>query len=65
MGNKIKKANCSFEGIDGNAFILMAHWEVCARKSGLSNSLIEKVLDECMEKDYNNLLNTLQEYSEC
>ena len=59
-----KKAKCSLEGVDGNAYMLMAHWETHARCSGFTDVEIMKVLDECMEKDYNNLLNTLQDHCE-
>ena len=59
-----KKAVCNLGGKDGNAFVLMAHWESCAKESGFTSSEIVKVLDECMEKDYNHLLKTLQDHCE-
>lgn len=39
-----KKAVCNLEGKDGNAFVLMAHWESCAKESGFTSSEIVKVL---------------------
>lgn len=58
-----KKAKCSLRGVDGNAWVLMGHWSECAKKSGFTSQEIKLVGDECMSKDYEHLVMTLQEHS--
>ncbi len=57
MGNK--KVKGSFNGIDGNAFMLMGYFQKLAKDQGFSKEWIKSVLDEAKSKDYEHLLVTL------
>lgn len=60
----MRKVKLRLVGLDGNAFFLMGAFRQAARSQGFDNAFIEKVLDECMSSDYNNLLMTLLKYTE-
>lgn len=59
-----KKIKCKLVGVDGNAFSLMGHFSKCARKQGWNQSEIDKVMQEAMAGDYDNLLRILSSYCE-
>ena len=54
-----KRVIGSFNGIDGNVFVLMGYFQKLARQQGFSNEWIQGVLDEAMSSDYNHLVGTL------
>lgn len=64
MGNNNEnmKVVGSLDGINGNAFSLMAYFKKLARKQGFENEWIEAVLNDAMSRDYNHLLNTLDNH---
>jgi hypothetical protein len=64
MGLEKPPIRCTLAGINGNAFSLMGHWQLCARKAGWKPDEIKKVLDEAMSGDYSHLLQTLLEHCE-
>jgi len=55
---------CELVGVDGNAYVLMGHWQQCAKRAGRSKEEIKAVLDDAMSSDYNHLLYVLSEHSE-
>ncbi len=60
-----KKVVGSFNGIDGNAFMLMGYFQKLAKEQGgFSKEWIKEVLDEARSKDYNHLVVTLLQYME-
>ena len=61
--NTLQHPECSFVGIDGNAFSLMGHWNRCARKAGWDNPSIDEVINEATSGDYHHLIRTLMKYS--
>lgn len=54
-----KKVRGNFDGIDGNAFMLMGYFQKLAKDQGFSKEWIKQVLDEAMSSDYNHLVATL------
>jgi len=48
-----RKVVGSFDGIDGNAFMLMEYFQQQAKRQGFSKEWIKEVLDEAMSSDYN------------
>ena len=58
------KVIMNLEGLDGNAFVLMGHFQRNARRQGWTNEQIKEVLDEAKSGDYNHLLATLMEHTE-
>ena len=54
-----RKVLGSFDGINGNAFMLMGYFQQQATRQGFSKEWIKKVLDEAMRGDYNHLVGTL------
>ena len=54
-----RKVLGSFDGINGNAFMLMGYFQQQATRQRFSKEWIKKVLDEAMRGDYNHLVGTL------
>ncbi|MGL4561106.1 MAG: hypothetical protein ACRCV0_02290 [Brevinema sp.] len=54
-----RKVKGSFEGVDGNAFMLMGYFQKLAREQRFSKEWIQEVLNEAMSKDYDYLVSTL------
>ena len=52
-------------GLDSNAFSLIGHFQRNARRQGWSQEDISKVLTECKSGNYDHLLNTLMNHTEC
>lgn len=46
-------------GLDGNAFALMGAYKRAARRQGIDNEHVAKVISECMSGNYDHLLATL------
>jgi len=59
-----KKVKLQLVGLDGNAFFLMGAFSQAAQRQGWTKEEIDKVCDECMSGDYNNLLVTLMAHCE-
>jgi hypothetical protein len=57
------RLNTTLEGVDGNAFALMAHFRQHARHAGWDREDISRVLDEAMSGDYNHLVATLATFT--
>ena len=51
--------NLTFEGVDGNAFALLAHFSRKAKEAGWEDDEIKAKIDEAMSGDYNKLVRTL------
>lgn len=49
-------------GVDSSAFVLMAHFRLCARKSGWSKEDQQKVIGKAMGGDYNELVVVLSSH---
>lgn len=49
-------------GKDGNAFAILGEARRAAKKAGWSQDEIDKMLQESMSGDYNNLLATVSKY---
>ena len=49
-------------GKDGNAFYILGEARRAAKKAGWSKEEVEKMLQESMSGDYDNLLNTMSKY---
>ena len=62
--NPPKKVICSFVGVDGNAFAIIAHFKACAKRQGWSKEDITKVTSEATATDYNHLIYTFLEHTE-
>lgn len=60
----MKKIKLNLVGIDGNAFVIMGHFQRAARRQGWDAEEIKAVFDKAMDSDYNNLLATISEYCE-
>lgn len=60
--NPPKKVICSFVGVDGNAFALMAHFDKLARQQGWSQQEIEMLMKQVITYDYNHLVALLNEH---
>ena len=54
-----RKVLGSFDGINGNVFMLMGYFQQQATRQRFSKEWIKKVLDEAMRGDYNHLVGTL------
>ena len=54
-----KTVNLNLVGLDGNSFVLMGAFQRQAKKEGWTKEEIDKVMDACMEGDYNHLLQVL------
>lgn len=54
-----RKVKGSFDGVDGNAFMLMGYFQKLARQQVFSKEWIKSVLNEAKSKDYNHLVATL------
>lgn len=59
-----KTVDTTFEGVDGNAFNLMAHFRKNARRQGWTPEEIQLVLEDAMSSDYDHLVATLHNYLE-
>ena len=51
-----------YDAIDGNAFALIAHFRLMARKARWIPHEIAAVVEEARSGDYNHLIDTLLEY---
>ncbi len=60
----MKKIKLELEGLDGNAFSLMAAFRRQAMKEEWSRWEIGEVLDEAQKGDYDHLVKTLSERCE-
>tara|TARA_R110000764_G_scaffold90587_8_gene172876 strand:- start:1632 stop:1853 length:222 start_codon:yes stop_codon:yes gene_type:complete len=62
----LPKVKLDLTSVDGNAFSLMGVFRQTARRkgSGWSKDQSKKVIDECMEGDYDHLVQTLIRYTE-
>ena len=49
----------SLIGVDGNAFSLMGHFSKLAKRQGVPQEQVKKVLDEAKSGDYDHLIQTL------
>lgn len=49
-------------GVDGNAFVLLAHAQRAARKAGWTREKTSAVMKEAMSGNYDHLLATLTEH---
>lgn len=49
-------------GEDGNAFYIMGRTSRAARKAGVPDAEIEKIMNEAMSGDYDHLLRTMMKY---
>jgi len=58
---KNKKLNLKLVGLDGNAFILLAHFSKEARKNGWSKEDIKEKVQEATSGDYSHLISVLAE----
>ena len=56
---KGKQVKMELVGLDGNAFILMAHFSKNAKHQKWTKKEIKLVIDECQSGDYDHLLMTL------
>lgn len=54
----------TLEGLDGNAFNLLGHFQRAARKQGWPQRDVEAVLAEARSGTYEHLLQTLLKYTE-
>ena len=54
---------CKLVGVDGNAYVLMGHWQHAARKAKRTKEEIDAVLKDAMSSDYNHLLCVLESHS--
>lgn len=61
--NPPKKVICSFVGVDGNAFAIMAHFKACAKKQGWTEEEAKRVTNEATSSDYNHLIYTFLEHT--
>ena len=55
----MKKLNLNLEGLDGNAFALLGHFQKKAQRAGWSEEEIGKKVEEAESGDYDNLLQVL------
>ncbi len=62
MKDDNKKVVGDIVGVNGNSFMLMAHFKKLAWKQGFKNEWIENVLNEAVSGDYNHLINTLDNH---
>lgn len=54
-----KRVKFDLMSVDGNAYSLMGHFKVAARRQGWTHEEIRKVIDECTSGDYDHLVATL------
>ena len=59
-----RKVLGSFDGINGNAFMLMGYFQQQVKRQRFSKEWIQSVLDKAMSKDYDYLVGTLLDYLE-
>lgn len=59
-----KFVKASLVGVDGNAFVLMAHFKRMAQRQGWKSEEIKMVLDECKKGNYDDLICTLMAHIE-
>lgn len=58
MGKKVKG---TLVGINGNAFMLIAHFQRLARKQGFEDDWIKSVIEDARSEDYDHLLRVLSD----
>ena len=58
MSNK-PKLELDFEGVDGNAFALLAHFRRQAKLAGWTVKEIEEVVENATSEDYDHLVSVL------
>lgn len=54
-----QKLDLDLEGLDGNAFALLAHANKIAKRVGWNKEQIDELMDEAQSGDYDHLLQTL------
>lgn len=59
-----KTVNLNLVGVDGNAHFIMAAFKIQARKEEWTEEEINLVLEEAQSKNYDHLLNTIQNHCE-
>jgi hypothetical protein len=59
-----KKVKGTLDGIDGNAFAIMGHFQKLARRQGWSSDEIKDVLDEARKGNYWHLIATIESHME-
>lgn len=59
-----EKVKLQLEGLNGNAFNLLAHFRQAARRQGWSSDEVQAVIDEATMADYYHLLATLLDNTE-
>jgi hypothetical protein len=59
-----KTVKLELAGLDGNAFSLMGAFSKAAKREDWTKKEIDLVLDECMDGDYDHLLQTLIAHAE-
>ena len=65
MGKLVNKTvPTTLDGVNGNAFALMGHFQKEARRAGWSKEEIDLVLNEARSSDYDHLVQTLITYCE-
>ena len=60
----MKKITLELEGLEGNAFALLATFSTQAKREGWSRADIDAVINEAQEGDYEHLLQTLIAHTE-
>ena len=55
----MKKLDIDFEGVNGNAFALLGHFDREAKKAGWTKEERNKIREEATSGDYDHLLQTL------
>ena len=58
------KVKLQLEGLNGNAFNLLAHFRQAAWRQGWSSDEVQAVIDEATKADYYHLLATLLDNTE-
>jgi len=59
-----KTVDLELDGVNGNAFMIMAVWRRQAVKEGWTSDEVKAVLDEAKSGDYNHLLQTIMNHCE-
>lgn len=54
----------SLVGVDSNAFALMGHWKRMATRQGWKREDIDKVIEQCKNGNYDDLICTLMAHIE-
>ena len=57
----MEKLNLDLSEVDGNAHMLLAHFQKQARRSDWSEEEADKVVKEAVSRDYDHLVQTLMD----